>query len=81
MLPKIHSPVRSTTPVALPVEYSDSDSQSVEETNGSRAEDENAVPDVKTKPDRRKKHPKVESGQKGEKGTKPEKKKEKVKDS
>lgn len=75
----LESPVRSTTPVALPVEYSDSDSRS-EERNGTGAGDESAVPDVETKPDRRKKHSKPESGQKGEKGTKPEKKKEKVND-
>ena len=65
---------------------SDFDNQSISRMNSNRSSDENVVPDVQTKPNRRKKSPEAESSARGtnsveqaansgEKGTKPEKKK------
>ena len=65
---------------------SDFDNQSISRMNSNRSADENVVPDVQTKPNRRKKSPEAESSARGtnsveqaansvEKGTKPEKKK------
>ena len=65
---------------------SDFDNQSISRVNSNRSEDENVVPDVQTKPNRRKRSPEAESSARvtnsvekaansGEKGTKPEKKK------
>ena len=70
---------------------SDFDNQSISIMNSNRSADENVVPDVQTKPNRRKKSPEAESSARGtnsveqaansgEKGTKPEKKKVEVKD-
>ena len=64
----------------------DFDNQSISRMNSNRSADENVVPDVQTKPNRRKKSPEAESSARGtnsveqaansgEKGTKPEKKK------
>ena len=65
---------------------SDFDNQSISRMDSNRSADENVVPDVQTKPNRRKKSPEAESSARGtnsveqaansgEKGTKPEKKK------
>ncbi|XP_066024916.1 myosin-2 heavy chain-like [Pocillopora verrucosa] len=85
----LEDPVRSCTPhgqETLPYGYSDFDNQSVKGMKGDRAPDENVVPDVETKPNRRKKRPEAGSSASGtnsveqaanfgEKGTKPKKKK------
>ena len=70
---------------------SDFDNQSISGMKSNRSADENVVPDVQTKPNRRKKSPEAESSARGtnsveqaansgEKGTKPENKKVEVKD-
>ncbi|CAH3119259.1 unnamed protein product, partial [Pocillopora meandrina] len=71
--------------------YSNFDNQSVKGMKGDRAPDENVIPDVETRQNRRKKSPEAESSasgtnsveqaaNSGQKGTKPEKKKVEIKD-